>query len=150
VHIAEEASNASTAIPWAITSAIATAGVLGWLCVIVIVACMGPSVQYHLDSPYGQPMASIYYLRLGKQGTLAIWSCMFLIQYAMGQSVTLSCSRQMWAFSRDNALPMSKYVKRVTKKAVPVFAVWNAILYSLLLGNSLFVYLLLIRFILSH
>jgi amino acid transporter len=80
-------------------------------------------------------MASIYALRLGKQGTLAIWSIMFVIQFGMGMSITLSCSRQMWAFSRDNALPMSRYLKRVTKNAVPVYAVWSAVLCSLVLGS---------------
>jgi amino acid transporter len=134
VHISEEASNASTAVPFAIIGAISCAGVLGWLCVIVIVACMGTDIDYHLASPYGQPMASIYALRLGKNGTLAIWSIMFVIQFGMGMSITLSCSRQIWAFSRDNALPMSRYLKRVTKKAVPIYAVWGAVFCSLVLG----------------
>jgi len=30
VHISEEASNAAVAVPWAIVSAIAIAGILGW------------------------------------------------------------------------------------------------------------------------
>lgn len=30
VHISEEASNASTAVPWAIVNVIAVSGVLGW------------------------------------------------------------------------------------------------------------------------
>ncbi len=30
VHISEEASNAATAVPWAIVGAISIAGVLGW------------------------------------------------------------------------------------------------------------------------
>jgi amino acid transporter len=135
VHISEEASNASTAVPWAIAAAIITAGILGWLCVIVIAACMGTDIPSILASPYGQPMATIYAMRLGKQGTLAIWSCMFLIQFAMGLSILLSCSRQMWAFSRDHALPFSSILRKVTKKAVPVYAVWGAVLCSLLLGN---------------
>lgn len=138
VHISEEASNAATAVPFAIIGAISCAGVLGWLCVIVIVACMGTDIDYHLASPYGQPMASIYALRLGKQGTLAIWSIMFVIQFGMGMSIILSCSRQIWAFSRDNALPMSRWTKRVTKKAVPIYAVWAAVLCSCVIGTSLY------------
>ena len=136
VHISEEASNASTAVPFAILSAISCAGILGWLCIIVIVACMGTDLASHLASPYGQPMANIYALRLGKQGTLAIWSVIAVIQFAMGTSLVLALSRQMWAFSRDNALPMSRLIKHLTKKAVPVFAVWAAILCSILLGTT--------------
>lgn len=136
VHISEEASNASTAVPFAILSAISCAGVLGWLCIIVIVTCMGTDIAYHLESPYGQPMASIYALRLGKHGTLAIWSAMFVTQFAMGTSIVLACSRQIWAFSRDNAFPMSRWLKHLTKNAVPVFAVWGAILCSIILGSA--------------
>jgi len=136
VHISEEASNASTAVPFAILSAISCAGVLGWLCIIVIVACMGTDITSHLASPYGQPMASIYALRLGKEGTLAIWIAIFVTQFAMGTSLVVACSRQLWAFSRDNALPMSRLLKRLTTNAVPVYAVSAAILCSVLLGMA--------------
>jgi amino acid transporter len=97
---------------------------------------MGTEIASHLASPYGQPMASIYALRLGKHGTLAIWSLIFVTQFAMGTSIVVACSRQMWAFSRDNALPMSRLLKHLTKRAVPIFAVWGAILCSVLLGTT--------------
>jgi amino acid transporter len=135
VHISEEASNASTAVPWAITGAITCAGVLGWVCLVVIVACMGTDIVGHLASPYGQPMASIYYLRLGKHGTLAIWSFMFVLQFAIGINVIISCSRQIWAFSRDKAFPFSSILRRVTMKLVPIYAVWTVVLCALLLGS---------------
>ena len=121
-------------MPWAIVSAISTAGVLGWLCVIVIAACIGTDIVGILTSPYGQPMATIYFLRLGKEGTLAIWSCIFVVQFAMGMSLTISCSRQIWAFSRDHAFPFSNILRKITKKAVPINAVVAAIICSLLLG----------------
>jgi amino acid transporter len=57
-------------------------------------------------------------------------------QFAMGTSIVLACSRQMWAFSRDNALPMSRLLKQLTKRAVPIFAVWGAIFCSVLLGTT--------------
>ena len=95
---------------------------------------MGTDIAGHLGSSYGQPMASIYYLRLGKKGTLAIWSCMFILQFTVGTSLMISCSRQIWAFSRDKAFPFSRRLRRITKKAVPIYAVWTVIICSLLLG----------------
>lgn len=95
---------------------------------------MGTDIVGILTSPYGQPMATIYYLRLGKEGTLAIWSCMFVVQFAMGMSITISCSRQIWAFSRDHAWPFSHVLRKITQKAVPIFAVIAAIICSLLIG----------------
>ena len=92
VHISEEASKFSRAVPFAVIGAISCAGTLGWLCVIVKVACMGTDIAAHLASPYRQSMASIYALRLGKEGTLAIWSIVIVIQFGMGMSITLSCS----------------------------------------------------------
>ncbi|KAK0196787.1 APC amino acid permease [Armillaria mellea] len=54
VHMSEEATNASIAVPMAIIFSILTATVLGW------VFCMGRDYQSIVDSPIGQPMATIF------------------------------------------------------------------------------------------
>lgn len=46
----------------------------------------------------------------------------------------LSSSRQIWASSRDNALPGARFLKVVGAAKVPVRAVWAAVLLSLVLG----------------
>ncbi|KAJ6526559.1 amino acid/polyamine transporter I [Mycena vulgaris] len=113
VHISEEASNAATAVPWAIVMAIVIAGVLGWAINVSLAFCMGTD----LDTLYAsaQPMAAIFLNSFGKRPTLALWAIVVIVQYMMGSSMLLAASRQTYAFSRDGALPFSNWLYRMSK-----------------------------------
>lgn len=52
----------------------------------------------------------------------------------MGSSLVISASRQVWAFSRDGAMPFSRYIRPVTKDGTPVRAVWACSLLAALMG----------------
>ncbi|KAI0701617.1 APC amino acid permease [Earliella scabrosa] len=135
VHISEEAANARTAVPWAIISAVAVAGVLGWVINVVIALYMGPDMEAILSNPIGQPMATILFNSLGRNGTLAVWSIVVFVQFLMGSSILTAASRQIFAFARDKALPLSRTIYRVHPRTqTPVNAVWASALVALLLG----------------
>ncbi|KAI0632871.1 APC amino acid permease [Trametes polyzona] len=135
VHISEEASNAATAVPWAIVYAIGIAGVLGWAINMALAFCMGTDLDNIMDSPVGQPMAQIFFNSFGQKGTLALWSIVVLVQYMMGSSMVLAASRQSFAFSRDGALPFSKWLYRMNSfTKTPVNTVWFVAVFSILLG----------------
>jgi amino acid transporter len=85
VHISEEASNAATAVPWAIVSAIGIAGVLGVAINMALAFCMGGDIQSLIDSD--QPMAAIFFNSFGQKPTLAIWAIVVIVQYMMGSSM---------------------------------------------------------------
>lgn len=63
-------------------------------------------------------MAQIYYDALGKQGAMGFIAFLFIVQYLMGYSITIAASRQMWAFSRDGALPFSSFFRRIVSHPV--------------------------------
>lgn len=63
-------------------------------------------------------MAQIYYDALGKQGAMGFIAFLFIVQYLMGYSITIAASRQMWAFSRDGALPFSSFFRRIVSYPV--------------------------------
>ena len=107
VHISEEASNAATAVPWAIILSTSTAGILGIGTVFIILVrlasylfqalcttamnvalafCMGQDLDRLMESNLGQPMAQIFLNSFGHNGTLAMWSFIILAQYMMGSS----------------------------------------------------------------
>ncbi|KAH9477067.1 putative amino-acid permease C11D3.08c [Psilocybe cubensis] len=135
VHISEEASNAAIAVPWAIVSAIAISGILGWAINMSLAFCMGRDLLSLVNSD--QPMAAIFFNSFGHKTTLVIWSFVVIVQYMMGTSMLLSASRQTFAFSRDSALPFSKWLYRVngyTKAPVNtvLFAAGSAIALGLL------------------
>ncbi|KAF9219347.1 amino acid transporter [Gyrodon lividus] len=135
VHISEEASNAATAVPWAIVSAIGIAGVLGWAINVSLAFCMGTDLESILNSPVGQPMAQIFFNSFGQNGTLALWAIVVLVQYMMGSSMVLAASRQSFAFARDGALPFSSILYRMNSfTGTPVNTVWFVAMISIALG----------------
>lgn len=135
VHISEEASNAATAVPWAIVSAITIAGILGLAVNIALAFCMGSDVEYTLNSPIGQPMAQIFVNSFGEKATLALWTFVVIAQYMMGSSMLLAASRQTFAFARDGALPLSSILYRINSfTGTPVNTVWFVVVMAALLG----------------
>ncbi|KAK7688471.1 hypothetical protein QCA50_008009 [Cerrena zonata] len=133
VHISEEASNAATAVPWAIVGAISIAGILGWGINVSLAFCMGTDLEAINDS--AQPMAQIFFNSFGQKGTLAIWAIVVIVQYMMGSSMVLAASRQTFAFSRDGALPFSNWLYRMNSYTkTPVNTVWFTCILSLLLA----------------
>ncbi|KAG6370727.1 amino acid/polyamine transporter I [Boletus reticuloceps] len=133
VHISEEASNAATAVPWAIVSAIGIAGILGWAINVALAFCMGTDLTSLIDSP--QPMAQIFLNSFGQTRTLVVWSFVVLGQYMMGSSMVLAASRQSFAFARDGALPFSSILYRMNRfTGTPVNTVWFVAAIATLLG----------------
>ena len=94
-------------------------GFLGFILVIVIAACIDPNIANVTGSAFGQPMAQIYYDALGKHGALGFMSFLFIVQYLMGLSILVAASRQMWAFSRDGALPFSSFFRPIVSPTQP-------------------------------
>lgn len=135
VHMSEEASNASVAVPFGIISSITACGILGFFIQAIIAACMSKDIAATLGTYTGQPMAQIYYDCLGKNWTIALMCCLFVVQYLMGFSIAVAASRQIWAFSRDMALPFSGWLRVISPtRQIPLRAIWFACGVGLLIG----------------
>ncbi|KAJ7038980.1 APC amino acid permease [Mycena alexandri] len=135
VHISEEALNANVAVPWAIMSVTAIGCTLGFAVQIAVAFCMGPDTVSILSSPVQQPFATILLNSFGKHGMLAIWSFIFIALYMAGVSLLTSSSRQTFAFSRDGALPFSRFLYKINSfTGTPVRCVWFSATCAGLLG----------------
>ncbi|KAJ7703881.1 amino acid/polyamine transporter I [Mycena rosella] len=135
VHISEEARNASVAVPWAIISVTAIGCILGFAVQISVAFCMGQDTLSILSDPVQQPMATILLNSFGKRGMLAIWSFIFIALYMAGVSLLTSSSRQTFAFSRDGALPFSRFLYKINSvTGTPVRCVWFSATCAALLG----------------
>jgi amino acid transporter len=115
VHMSEEAANATKAVPYGIIMSIGSCWLFGWILCIVIAACINPELDSVLGSSFGQPMAQIYYDALGKSGAMGMMALLMIVQFLMGVSILVAASRQSWAFSRDGALPFSKFFRPISK-----------------------------------
>lgn len=136
IHMSEEALHAAKAVPIGILTSSGCACVLGFLVVSILAATMNPDVSHTIGSVYGQPMAQIYYDALGKKGALGFTALIIVIQFLIGLSLITAASRQVWAFSRDGALPLSRYFRYVTRSVgyQPVNAIIGLIIVSIVFG----------------
>ncbi|KIK32436.1 hypothetical protein CY34DRAFT_19056 [Suillus luteus UH-Slu-Lm8-n1] len=140
VHMSEEASNAASAIPWAIVSSIVISGVLGWGINVSLAFCMGTDVGSVFNSPIGQPMAQILFNSLGQQKALILWCLIISTEYMVASNCLLVGSRQTFAFARDGALPLSRYLYRINRHTgTPVNTVWFDAVCVLAIGLLSFV-----------
>lgn len=63
-------------------------------------------------------------------------SLVFIVQFMMGLSLLVAASRQSWAFSRDGALPFSKFFRPVSARFgyIPIRTIWGCVFLGALLG----------------
>ncbi|KAF8330588.1 amino acid/polyamine transporter I [Cantharellus anzutake] len=128
-------TNAATAVPWSIVLATGVGGILGAAILIVLSFFMGTDMESIVNDPIGQPMATILFNSLGRKATLSLWAIVVIVQYMMGSSMLLASSRQAFAFSRDGALPFSRYLYRMNSfTGTPVNTVWFSGIGAALLG----------------
>jgi len=135
VHMAEEAANAATAVPFGILLSVFLCWIFGWLILCVIAAVIDPS-QAGVEELMGAtlPMANIIERCLNSKWAIGIMSLFSVIQSCMGLSALLSTSRQVYAFARDDALPFSRYLKQTTKGQLPIPALLFSTLVAALIG----------------
>ena len=78
----------------------------------------------------------IYFDAIGKHGTLGLMSLLFIVQFLMGLSITVAASRQAWAFSRDGALPFSRFFRPISQNFgyIPLRTIWGCVFLAAILG----------------
>jgi choline transport protein len=112
--VAEEVHNASTVVPWAIVATIIVNGILGLALLIALLFCLG-DVTAALDTPTGYPFIEILAQATNSNGAAtAMTSLIIFLLTAAGIGAMASASRLLWSFARDNGLPFSGYISRVS------------------------------------
>ncbi|CAG8960231.1 hypothetical protein HYFRA_00012750 [Hymenoscyphus fraxineus] len=133
-HLSEECSNANVAGPRAIVLTAQMGLYLGWA-IILVIAYTAKDIGEIVAGPYGQPMGSLCLQVLGPKAGLAMFSLNMFAQFFTGQGILVSASRVTFAYSRDDALPFSRWLKQVNSRTkTPVNAVWFVLFISALLG----------------
>ncbi|EJF60961.1 amino acid transporter [Dichomitus squalens LYAD-421 SS1] len=133
-HISEEISGAARTAPIAILASVAAVGGLGWIYLICASFALA-SVPALLETKLALPMGQILLDVLGKRGMLAVWSFTLASQFLCGAAQGVDASRVVFAFARDNALPGSRWWKRMNPHTqTPVNAVWLVVVLSAFCG----------------
>ena len=135
-HTSEETKNAATSVPKGIVSAVIWSSLIGWLMICAIMlaipnmdegAAQGFNVFFWtMDQILPTGLKTLVYLGI------------LIAQFLCGLATVTSASRMLFAFSRDDGMPIgSKALATVSPKyRTPVNAIWTAtvlcILYVLL------------------
>lgn len=116
VFLADEVKNPEIAVPRGIVGSVIAASLTGFLFVIPIGFVLPEDMTAILSSAAGQPIPSLFYLVTGTSG--GAFGLLFTIlgvgMFASVGSLTVA-SRSIWAFSRDNGLPLSRLWAKVDK-----------------------------------
>lgn len=108
-HMSEETHDAAVRGPMAIRWAVTISGVVGWMLTVTFCFC-ATDLDSIIHSPTGMPAAQIFLNAAGKTGGTAMWFFVILVQFFTGCSAMLADTRMAYAFARDGALPVSKFV----------------------------------------
>ncbi|KAG0232572.1 hypothetical protein BGW42_008086 [Actinomortierella wolfii] len=133
-HMAEETQDAQKGGPMGIIWAIVSSFVAGWVFLIGITFCITDFQGQVIEPAVGVTLAQIFLDHVGRSGTIFLIIIILGGQFFCGSALTLASSRMVYAFARDGALPLSKYLRRLDKHKSPVAAVWFNIAFSLILG----------------
>ncbi|KAH9922972.1 amino acid transporter [Fomitopsis serialis] len=133
-HVSEETAGAAKAAPIAILVSVASVGCLGWILNIAVSFAMA-SVPDLLSTQLALPMGQLYLDIIGKKGMLAIWCVTITVQFLCGAAQGVDASRVVFAFARDNALPGSRWWKKMNHHTqTPVNAVWLVMFLAAICG----------------
>ncbi len=126
-HMTEETENAATAAPWGIVMSIVVSLIAGWVLLLGVTFAI-QDYNAELNSATGVPPAQIFIDALGRTGGLLLLLIVIGAQFFCGMSSVTANSRMIYAFSRDGALPGSKFWHRINKRTrTPTNSIWLAV-----------------------
>ena len=134
-HLAEEIKNAAVVVPKAIVFSIILNGAMGFGIALGLLFCIG-DIDAALHTKTGFPFIEIFQQAVHSTTGAALMTAIIItLSLCATVAVIASGSRQLWAFSRDRAVPGWQYLQRVnSRSAVPTTAVLVTTVISCLLA----------------
>ncbi|OYU39459.1 MAG: amino acid permease [Pseudorhodobacter sp. PARRP1] len=131
-HTSEETKNAAMSVPQGIVSAVLWSSLVGWVMICAIMLAVP-------DMAAGAAQGGLVFFKtveaiMPSSLMLVIYLGIFIAQLICGLATVTSASRMLFAFSRDDGMPVgSKALATVSPKyRTPVNAIWTATVLSIL------------------
>ena len=142
IHMSEEIKNAAVIVPKAIVFSIVLNGLLGFGIALALIFCIG-DIDAALHTKTDFPFIEIFYQAVQDiTGAALMTSIIITLSLCATVGIVASASRQLWAFSRDRAVPGWEHIQRVnSRSAIPTLAVFlttglACVLALIVLGSS--------------
>ena len=125
IHMSEEIQNAAVVVPKAIVFSIVLNGFLGFGMALALLFCIG-DIDAALNTNTKFPFIEIFHQAVqNTTGAALMTSIIVTLSLCATVGIVASASRQLWAFSRDRAVPGWQRIQRVnSKSAIPLLAVF--------------------------
>jgi amino acid permease (GABA permease) len=131
-HMAEETTQAAVSAPRGIVRAIAFSWVAGFFLLLAMIYSM---TDYPKEASASPPPAQIFIDALGLPTAKILLLVVIGALLFCGLANLTSNSRQIFAFSRDGAIPGSRWWRSVSRRThTPVKSVWFAAFWAFILG----------------
>ncbi|KAJ8108780.1 hypothetical protein OPT61_g7934 [Boeremia exigua] len=122
-HMTEEIKNARKQAPRAIVLAVYMGFITGFIWLIALSFCIG-DLDATATTATGVPVIEIMFNSTGSvAGASALSSMISVICLVASNSLMAEGSRSVYAFARDQGLPFSDVLSKVSSRSVPVYAV---------------------------
>ncbi|KAL4882841.1 amino acid transporter [Aspergillus karnatakaensis] len=134
-HLSEEMHNAPVALPRVMIGTILLNSMLGLGFLFALLFCLG-DIESVLSSKSGFPIIQIFYNTTGSTAaTAALMTPFISVAIASTFGLLASTSRTTWAFARDNGLPYSRYLSKVTTNStLPLYSIIFSTVFMAALG----------------
>ena len=120
-HLAEEVRKASTTVPRMMITTIVLNGILGFVMVVTFCFCVQDIFTQFVTTTSAFPYVDVFFAATGSVGgTIAMVSIGCALSICGNLSVMAAASRQAWAFSRDEGLPFSAWLRKITTIGTPI------------------------------
>jgi amino acid transporter len=125
-HTSEETRNAAHSVPRGIVSAVFWSSIVGWIMICAITLAI-PDMNTAASQGWGMFFGTMDAI-LPTGLKYVIYLCIFIAQLLCGLATVTSASRMLFAFSRDDGIPVgSKALASVSPKyRTPVAAIWTS------------------------
>ena len=131
-HMTEETENAAIAGPRGIVMSILVSLVAGWVLLIGVTSAIG---DYAKQASAVVPPAQIFVDAVGHNLGVAMLFIVVGAQFYCGMSSVTANSRMIYAFSRDGAVPGSRFWHHINKRTrTPTNSIWLAAVGAFILG----------------
>lgn len=136
-HMSEETKDASRTVAKGIISTIVVSAVFGYVLIMAVTFAIPGTVQETLDATAAQGLPSPVIYILDSQLSSFLAAVLLIIaavaQLFCGYASVTAASRMLYAFSRDKAVPGSRYWSQLTARRVPLAAIGVVVVFAWIL-----------------
>jgi len=124
--MAEEVRDAGLSVPRAMMWTFLLNGLMGFVVLIAFIFCI-PDVDAAINDPSDFPVIYVFNLSMSNNGTLGMFILFFILILIGGISYQASTARQTFAFARDQGLPFSSWIGKVSQQRYSASTLGNPV-----------------------